>query len=157
MQVISVCFDIYTSEKIRIICLSQQIHLICERKVFLQIWIIQIIYISLIIRITYSVKKHDLCSSFTINIRDKMQIFINPIPVQVNNHVYLRVLRQHIRNLLLSVGICLASVKLSLHHVKFRIYMYHLKSIFFFKKLCKVVAHLHYRHVTSCGIRKCFL
>ena len=58
MEAVSVCINIISAKKSRIICLPDKMHLKTHCQVVIPIWIIQIIYIPLNIAIAYSVKKH---------------------------------------------------------------------------------------------------
>ena len=111
----------------------------------LYVWIWQIVQGTFGCRITQSIVKKDLGCRFSIDFRYKVAVFGDAIPVQVYDHLDIRVFLKIRFQIIAGIIVSGTAVQFTSCHVELLFEMDYLITVVFCEKLCQIISHSYNR------------
>ena len=124
-------------------CLIFQLEGKCQVLLYVGIW--QIVQGTFGCRITQSIVKKDLSCGFSIDLCYKMPVFRDAVPVQVYDHLDIRVFLKIRFQIIAGIIISSAAVQFTACHVKLLFEMDYLITVVFCEKLCQIISYSYNR------------
>ena len=155
MHVVTIALQIDPSRQSGIIFIGNYLHLEGKCQVFIYVWILQIINISMRLGIGKPVKKHKLSRLLPVQIHYQLPALQYFIPVQIDHHFDCGILRQHLFNGRKGVGIGIISG----FHVIHTHMVDYVIAVFLPQNLRQQLSRPHYRggYIPRHGIHKILL